>query len=623
MPSRISTAVAFALLALLSAAVPALADTPRERSLYEDGNTGRFLLDGEWLFRLDPGDQGIAQGLPAQESREGWAPVSVPNAWNAGDDSPESQRGTVAWYRKDFELPDADASLGWLLRFESVNYRATVFLNGRQLGTHEGASIPFELAGEGLSRKGVNRLVVRVDNRRTDADLPPMSDSEITGLPGGGWWNYGGLLREVYLRRVDGVDLEELLARPTLRCRRCDATVLLRATLRNRGRGRERVRVEASVGGTRAEFPSASVAPGGSRVVSARIEIRNPRLWELGRPRLYPVRARVTRHGRTLGGYRTHIGIRSFDVDRRGRLLVNGRRVTLRGASVHEDDPRVGAALGPSHRRAIFGRLRALGANVTRAHYPLHPELLELADRAGMLVWDQIPVYRLKEGTLKLRSVRDKALEYLKQTVQRDQNHASVMSWSIANELSRTPLFGQTRYAAAATRLTKRLDPTRLTAIDIAGYPSVRLVPLYRRFDALGTNSYFGWYPGPSGTVLNREVLGPYLDQLHEYYPQQGLFVTEFGAEANRAGPAEEKGTFEFQSEFMRYHLDAYDRRPFVNGAIAWVLQDFRVRPGWDGYNDQPTPPYNKKGLFDENGNRKPAFDVTRSAFRSATARNR
>jgi beta-glucuronidase len=591
--------------------------------LYQDGHEGRYLLDGPWLFRLDPQDQGIGQGLPTATGTDGWSSVEVPHAWNAGDESPESQRGTVAWYRKDFRLPESSAALEWAFRFESVNYRATVWLNGRQLGTHEGATIPFELDAVGLVRRGVNRLVVRVDNRRSDADLPPMRDSEVTGLPGGGWWNYGGLLREVYLRRIERVDLEELLVRPELPCRRCDASVLVRARLRNPSGGRERVRLEVSIGGRRVSFPSVSVASGGSRVVSERTRLSNPRLWELGRPRLYRVRARLVRGGNVLGGYRTRVGVRSVEVDAGGRLRLNGRRVTLRGASIHEDHPTAGAALSPAQRENIFDALQALGANVTRAHYPLHPHFLELADRAGVLVWDQIPMYRVRESTLRLRSVRDKGLDFLESMIRRDQNHASVFAWSIANELSRTPLFGQTRYATAAIRLATRLDPTRLVAIDIAGYPSVRLVQLYRRFDALGTNSYFGWYPGPSGTVLNREVLGPYLDQLREYYPQQALFVTEFGAEANRSGPPGEKGTFEFQADFMRYHLGVYDERPFVNGAVAWLLQDFRVRPGWDGYNDLPSPPYNKKGLIDERGNRKPAFDVVRRAFGAATARNR
>ena len=211
-----------------------------------------------------------------------------------------------------------------------------------------------------------------------------------------------------------------------------------------------------------------------------------------------------------------------------------------------------------------------------------------------------------------------KGLAYLESMIRRDSNHPSVIAWSVANELPREPGPGQLKYGKAAVRRAHALDPTRLAAIDIAGYPSVRLVSLYREFDALGTNSYFGWYPGPSGSVLNRAVLGPYLDQLHEYYPSKAIFVTEFGAEANRDGPATEKGTFGYQTEFTRYHLETYDSKPWLSGAIAWILQDFKVRPGWEGGNANPSPPYNKKGLVDENGVRKPVFAEAKRMFGGA-----
>jgi beta-glucuronidase len=611
-------------LACAAAAVPAAraaaADVPASKVLYRDGHADRFLLDGEWLFRLDPQDQGIVQGLQTQTSTDGWSKTTVPNAWNAGDDSPESQRGTVGWYRKDFSPPPGGPpGARYVIRFEAANYRATVFLNGVQIGTHEGGYVPFEVPADRLSAAGVNRLVVRVDSRRSDTDLPPLRDSELTGLPGGGWWNYGGLLREVYLRRYDRVDIEELHVQPVLDARMREASVRVEAVLRNAPGGRRKVRLNVRVGGETAASRPVSVPSDGRRTVSARLTLERPRLWQPARPALYPVQAEVTASGRTLSRYDTHVGIRRIEIDEAGRLRLNGRRLALRGASMHEDHPIVGAALTPGNRRRMFAELRRLGANVTRAHYPLHPELLELADRAGILVWEQIPFYRLRESQIPF--VREKGLDYLEAMVRRDRNHPSVLAWSVANELSRDVEAGQQRYLREALDRIERLDPTRLSAIDIAGYPSVRLVPAYRRFDAIGVNSYFGWYPGPVGSVLNREVLSPYLDQLHDYYRHQALFITEFGAEANRSGPADEKGTFDFQREFMRYHLELYDSKPYLNGAIAWVLQDFKVRPGWDGYNRKPSPPYNKKGLLDERGQRKPAYADVQRLFQRAIAR--
>ena len=152
-------------LALLAALVPATAraaDVPSAKTLYADGPSGRYLVDGRWLFRLDAADRGVRQRFYRQSSTAGWSPVTVPSVWNVGDDSEASMRGSVGWYRKDFELPDKRATLAWAVRFESVNYRSRVYLNGREIGRNAGAYIPFTLRLKGLKRSGVNRLVVRV-----------------------------------------------------------------------------------------------------------------------------------------------------------------------------------------------------------------------------------------------------------------------------------------------------------------------------------------------------------------------------------------------------------------------------------------------------------------------------
>jgi Glycosyl hydrolases family 2, sugar binding domain len=181
---------------------PAYAATPPAPGApYRDGQNTRYTLGGGWLYRADPGDSGIAQGLWRDSvATDGWSPVTVPSAWNAGDLSAASFQGSVGWYRRDFTLPASafapyvhSYDRFWVVRFESVNLRATVWLNGVKIGTHTGAFLPYELDLKGL-RRGVNRLTVRVDDRRTATDLPPG--------PGGGWWNYGGILREVLLRSV-------------------------------------------------------------------------------------------------------------------------------------------------------------------------------------------------------------------------------------------------------------------------------------------------------------------------------------------------------------------------------------------------------------------------------------
>ena len=153
----------------------------------------------------------------ARRRPRGWTKVKVPNVWNLGDASNESMSGGIGWYRKDFELPNADSALAWAFRFESVNYRATVWLNGKPIGENTGAYVPFEIQPSGFKRRGTNRLVVRVDSKRRVTDFPP-AGLNTDGVPTGGWWNYSGIQREVYLRKLDTVDFRKVLVRPVLPC---------------------------------------------------------------------------------------------------------------------------------------------------------------------------------------------------------------------------------------------------------------------------------------------------------------------------------------------------------------------------------------------------------------------
>jgi beta-glucuronidase len=408
------------------------------------------------------------------------------------------------------------------------------------------------------------------------------------------------------------VDISNFLAQPRLPCRNCPATVVFKATLHNVDAKREPVSFHASVGGLAGHFKPVTIAGHRSRTVSAKVRIDNPRLWEPGDPQLYTVHASDSIRGRTVGSWVAHIGVRSIKV-RGGRLLINGVPTTLRGASMHEESVADGhgGALTPADEKSMFQQLLQLGGTITRVHYPLPPAMLEMADRAGVFIWDEVPVYRLGEAQLKLHSVQAKALTDIRDMIDRDQNHPSVLTWAIGNELPSRPDSGQESYIKRAHSLIKSMDDTRLIATDIAGYPSIPKQIIFERyFSALGLNDYFGWYPGPGGQLVDRGATGAYFDQMHQFYPRMALFVTEYGAEANHDGPVDEKGTYEFQTDWMSFQNQVFDQHPFINGAIAWILRDFKVRPGWDGGNPTPQPPYNQKGLADQNGNPKPAFAV-------------
>ncbi|MCW3012449.1 MAG: hypothetical protein JWO90_2853 [Solirubrobacterales bacterium] len=618
--SRRSVALLTLACALLGAvAGPAAAQAPsplKEQALYASGPTGRFLMDGEWLFRLDPGNRGQRDGYAKQATRAGWSPVTVPNAWNATDQSVESFMGSVGWYRKDFRLPSAKAALDWVTRFESVNYRSRVYLNGRLVGSNKGAYLPFEfrMPRSVLKRTGTNRLVVRVENKRLATDFPPAGLS-VQGVPTGGWWNYGGILREVYLRRVDKVDFTKVLVRPDLPCATCAATVTARLTVRNQATSATRARITGRFGTRKLDFGSVAIGAGKLATVSRTIRIAKPKLWSPDAPNLYAVDFRASSGGRQLQRYRLKSGIRSVKVVD-GRWLLNGRKLDFRGVGQHEDDPRLGFAINNQIRERVVAEVQELGGTMLRSHYPLHPYTHELADEKGLMVWSEIPVYALKTPELAKLEVRKLAARELEDNIETNQNHPSIVVWSIGNELSARPGPVQGFYIARAVRAAKQLDPTRPVGYAVAGYPAAGCQSEYGPLDVLGVNEYFGWYPGPNGQIADRELLGQYLDSVHACYPKKAVVVTEFGAEANRSGPVEEKGTFEFQSDFVNYHLGVYATKPWLAGAIYWALEEFRVRPNWNGGNPRPNSPIHEKGLITFNGVRKPAFAEVQRLFK-------
>jgi hypothetical protein len=110
------------------------------------------------------------------------------------------------------------------------------------------------------------------------------------------------------------------------------------------------------------------------------------------------------------------------------------------------------------------------------------------------------------------------------------------------------------------------------------------------------------------------------LDRVHRQLPGVALFLTEFGAEANRAGPASRKGTYAFQSHWLDRQLTTVDNTPYLGGAIVWLLRDYAVRPGWAGGNPRPSPPFSRKGLLSRGGGKKPAWNVVRRHFLSVPA---
>jgi beta-glucuronidase len=604
------------------AANAARADGLLNKTLYKTGASGRFLMAGQWYYRADPTGNGSVADFATNPSTVGWTGVSVPNAWNAKDYSDASFAGGVGWYRKSFHLPSAQKALSWVVRFESVNYRSRVYLNGRLIGKNTGAYLPFEIrlpAGL-LKRGGTNLLAIRVDDRRFPTDFPP-SGLSTTGVPTGGWWNYGGLLREVYLREIDNIDFTSAAVLPDLPCGSCDAHLTYKATIRNYGTSAQRVSVSARLGARSVALGTVSVGAKKFASFTKRIAVKHPKTWSPASPYLYDTSMTATAAGgksRALQTYTVKTGIRSIKVVA-GHLMLNGKPLNFRGFGTHEDSLDKGFAIDDAQREQQIQWAREAGATLLRSHYPLHPYYYERMDELGMLAWVEVPVYSVKTKYLKQKLVRELAARELENAVRTNINHPSVIVWSAGNELSSRPGPVQGYYIQRAVQLAKSIDPTRPVGLAVAGYPSAGCQPEYGPLDLLGINEYFGWYSGPNGQIADRTLLSDYLDSVRQCYPNKAIVITETGAEANRDGPVEERGTYQFQQDFANFHFGVYATKPWLSGAIWWTLEEFAVRPNWEGGNPWPASPIHEKGLITMLGAKKPAFTDIQRIYKGTT----
>jgi len=567
-----------------------------------------------WQYLADPRNIGLADNWgDGGATTFDWTPVTIPNSFNttlssAGDE------GSVGWYRVDFQGPPASSDRAWDLSFEEARRITDVWLNGRYLGQNTDPYVPFSFRASALRPDATNQLVVRVDNRL------------LPGHVAEDWWNYGGIVRPVTLEPVGRIQLENLGVLPQLSCHYTCGSLLVIGTLTNHSpealSPSLAVRVRSPAGTVSSTISQpAEIGPGASETVRFQVPVRGRlQLWGPGHPALYGVSVATEAQNRVEQVNTMQVGMRSVHVDH-GLLYLNGQRLWLHGASIVDDMPGHGAALTSTDIDTIVSELQSLGANITRAHYLLSNAMLDKLDQAGILVWDQPPVYHY-DSVLATAAGRAGALAMLEKTIIAARNHPSVVINSIGNELSPSPSTtpGTLSYLQQAIPIAHKLDPTAPVALDIYCYPGYPLQPIYSKLNILGINDYFGWYPGVAGhSTASFSELAPFLSEQHQRYPGQALVVSEFGAEALFDGPADEKGTYQFQSDYVRSTLDLMDTLPFMNGTIYWALREFAVRPGWTGGFTPPSedPPtgLTYKPLITYNGVQKPAFAVAQQMF--------
>ena len=517
------------------------------------------------------------------------ATLSVPGDWNTQRESLLFYEGTT-WYRRsfDYSLP---ANRRLFLHFGAVNYSASVYLNGEELGHHEGGFTPFNLEITGRVKPTNNFLVVRVDNRRSKEQVPTDNTD---------WWNYGGITRPVTLVEVPDTFIQDYVVQLSP-----GSTQQIKGSIQLNG---PRLRQKVTL-----RIPEARLEESFETDNKGRAELLFPaslNLWSPENPKLHKVEIESE-----TDSVSEDIGFRSIAV--RGEdILLNGSPVFLRGISMHEESPlHPGRAWSRDDARILLTWAKELGCNFVRlAHYPHNENMVRMADQMGLLVWEEIPVYWTIEweNPETLRNAQNQ----LGEAITRDRNRASVVIYSVANE---TPVSEpRNRFLRELIHQAHASDPTRLVSAALesqerseGGHRTIQINdPIAADLDVMGNNEYIGWYTLTQADADQTTWVSTY---------NKPLIMSEFGGDAlfGYHGDASERWTEEYQENLYRHQIAMLKRISFLRGTTPWVLKDFRsprrTLPKFEDY-------FNRKGLFSDGGERKKAFFVLQQFYRDLQA---
>jgi hypothetical protein len=419
----------------------------------------RLSLDGAWQFTPDPERRLDPAALAGAELRT----IQVPGPWQAQFPDLRDYTG-LAWYRRTFRWREpaapVEAETIHLLHFGAVDYHATVWLNGAKVGEHEGGYLPFELdVSSALRLDGENELVVRVVDPGSDADADlgfPFAE-----VPHGkqSWYGpVGGIWQSVYLERRAADHVRSLRVTPDVAGEQ--ASVHLELS-RSAPLALQLDLVLTAPSGAEQRVGH-RVEPGNS-AVDLVVPVPSPELWDTEHPRLYTVDAVLSdENGNPLDRLTERFGMRSIGASADGYLLLNGRPVYLRGALDQDYYPHgIYTAFSDEELNEQFTRARHMGLNCLRTHIKVaDPRYYEAADRAGLLIWTELPNWQDLTDAAKRR-----AWETLVGMVERDWNHPSIVIWTIVNENWGTDLAVNPEHRAWLARMyadLKALDPHRL-----------------------------------------------------------------------------------------------------------------------------------------------------------------
>ena len=551
--------------------------------------------EGYYDYRMNPTPWGFFRNAKPQKPEDlieydfDKSPtMQIPGDWNTQDERLFFYEGTV-WFKKNFNVKTDDGFIEGrnkaLLYFGAANYDCRVWVNGKEAGHHVGGFTPFNFDVTEMLKEGENTVIVKVDNKRHAEDVPTLIFD---------WWNYGGITRDVKLVKVTPVYIEDYnVQMVSLEGRRLAFSARLS---------------KAEAGHTvTIDIPELKLKKAVTTDADGRVQMFakfKPQLWSPENPKLYQVNISLD-NATTITD---EIGFRTIET-RDKQILLNGQPIFLKGISIHDEKPNGGGrANSTEDALQLLTWAKELGCNFVRlAHYPHHEYMVREAERMGILVWSEIPVY----WTIAWKNPATfaNAKQQLTDMISRDHNRANIIIWSIANE---TPHSAERDdFLGRLAQYARTQDSTRLIsmAMEVTGAANYvnRLNDNMNKYvDVVSFNQYIGWYRDVNDAPKMKWEI-PY---------NKPVIISEFGggAKSGYHGAKNQRWTEEFQENLYRENIAMIEKIDGLSGTTPWILKDFRsprrVLPGIQDF-------YNQKGLVSDKGTKKKAFFVLKQWYDS------
>ena len=554
----------------------------------------RILIDEGWRFAFGhtydvAKDFGYSRGEPfakagsapgalsARFDDSGWRQIDLPHDWvvelpfvdgkisnleshgykPVGRNFPET---TIGWYRKKFDIPATDEGRRLGLEFDGIFRDSEVWLNGHRICSNLSGYIGFHCdITDYVNYGGTNQLVVRVDASQVE-----------------GWFYEGaGIYRHVWLTKTSPVHVAPEGVFVTASVDGRSATVVVKTTVRNDSGDDATVvlshRVESEAGGSGVVSGPVQLSAWSSRDIEMSLQLPVVHLWSLDDPYLYRLETHLRKNDSGVDDVGTAFGVRTIRFDKDNGFFLNGRRVEIKGVCDHQDHAGVGSAIPDRVNEWRLEQLKKYGVNALRtSHNPPTPELLDAADRLGILVMDEN----------RLIGSSSEILSQLTRLVARDRNHPSVIMWSLGNEEPEQSTPRGARIGATMARTVKALDATRPVTFASNGHNSD--TGIHTVIDLRGFN-----YKNISD-----------IDKYRADHPNQILFGSEEASTVSTRGIYANDPVKTYVSAYdvnkptwgatAEDWWSFYDARPWLAGAFVWTGFDYRGEPtpySWPSIN--------------------------------------